>query len=54
MAAYDLEEQERIDALKDWWSKWGVWIYAALGAFFIGVLGVQAWRYYEKSQGEQA
>ena len=54
MAAYDLEEQERIDALKDWWSKWGTWIYAAFGAFLIGVLGVQAWRYYEKSQGEQA
>ena len=31
MSAYDLEEQERIDALKDWWDKWGVWVYAAIG-----------------------
>ncbi len=54
MAAYDLEEQERIDALKDWWAKWGVWIYSAVGAFLIGVLAVQGWRYYETSQGEQA
>lgn len=54
MAAYDLEEQERIDALKDWWAKWGVWIYAAIGAFLIGVLAVQGWRYYQRSQGEQA
>ena len=54
MAAYDLEEQERIDALKDWWAKWGIWIYAAIGAFLVGVLAVQGWRYYEKSQGEQA
>lgn len=54
MAAYDLEEQERIDALKDWWAKWGVWIYSAVGAFLIGVLAVQGWRYYERSQGEQA
>ena len=54
MAAYDLEEQERIDALKDWWAKWGMWIYAAIGAFLVGVLAVQGWRYYQKSQGEQA
>lgn len=54
MAAYDLEEQERIDALKDWWAKWGVWIYAAIGAFLVGVLAVQGWRYYQRSQGEQA
>ena len=54
MAAYDLEEQERIDALKDWWAKWGMWIYAAIGAFLIGILAVQGWRYYQRSQGEQA
>ena len=54
MAAYDLEEQERIDALKDWWAKWGIWVYVAIGAFLIGVLSVQGWRYYQKSQGEQA
>ena len=54
MAAYDLEEQERIDALKDWWKSWGVWIYAAVSAFLIGVLAMQGWRYYQKSQGEQA
>ena len=54
MAAYDLEEQERIDALKDWWAKWGIWIYSAIGAFLVGVLAVQGWRYYERSQGEQA
>ena len=54
MAAYDMEEQERIDALKDWWAKWGTWIYAAIGAFLVGVLAVQGWRYYQKSQGEQA
>lgn len=54
MAAYDMEEQERIDALKDWWAKWGIWIYAAIGAFLVGVLAVQGWRYYQRSQGEQA
>ena len=54
MAAYDLEEQERIDALKDWWTKWRAAVVFAVGAFLVGVLGVQGWRYYGKSQGEQA
>ena len=34
MSAYDLEEQERISALKDWWDKWGNWVYLAAAAFF--------------------
>lgn len=54
MSAYDLEEQERISALKDWWDKWGNWVYLAAAAFFIGVIGVQGWRYYQKTQSEQA
>ena len=54
MSVYDLEEQERIDALKDWWAKWGTWIYVAIGAFLVGVLAVQGWRYYQRAQGEQA
>ena len=54
MAAYDLEEQERIDALKDWWEKWGIWVYAGLGAFVIGIGAVQGWRYYEAKQHADA
>lgn len=54
MAAYDLEEQERIDALKDWWDKWGNWVYAGVGAFVIGVAAVQGWRYYEAKQNADA
>ena len=54
MAAYDLEEQERIDALKDWWDKWGNWVYAGIGAFVLGVVGIQGWRYYEVKQNADA
>jgi predicted negative regulator of RcsB-dependent stress response len=54
MTAYDLEEQERIDALKDWWDKWGGWVYAGVGAFVIGVAGIQGWRYYEAKQNADA
>lgn len=54
MSAYDLEEQERIDALKDWWEKWGVWVYAGVGAFVLGVASVQGWRYFQNQQNVEA
>jgi predicted negative regulator of RcsB-dependent stress response len=54
MAAYDLEEQERIDALKDWWEKWGKLVYAVVGAFLLGMAGVNAWRYYQSTQQADA
>jgi predicted negative regulator of RcsB-dependent stress response len=54
MSTYDLEEQERISALKDWWDKWGMWVQVALAAFVVGMLGVQGWRYYQKNEAEQA
>ena len=54
MAAYDLEEQERIDALKDWWEQWGNWVYAGVGAFVIGVAAVQGWRLYDAKQNADA
>lgn len=54
MAVYDLEEQERIAALKDWWEQWAVWVYAALAALVLSVAGVQGYRYYERSQADEA
>jgi predicted negative regulator of RcsB-dependent stress response len=54
MAVYDLEEQERLDALKDWWAQYRNAVYAAIGALILAVAGVNAWRYYEKDQNEQA
>jgi predicted negative regulator of RcsB-dependent stress response len=54
MAAYDLEEQERIDALKDWWDKWGNVLMAAVAVFFAGVAGSQLWKSYQGKQHEEA
>ena len=54
MAVYDLEEQERLDELKDWWQKYGKFIYAALAALILAFAGLTGWRSYEKSQNEQA
>lgn len=54
MATFDLEEQERIDALKDWWRQYGKYVYLVVAAFLLGVVGVQGWRYYQSTQAEKA
>ena len=53
MAAFDLEEQERVDALKDWWQQNRIFVYVALAAFIIAVGGVQGWRYYKANRANQ-
>lgn len=54
MAVYDLEEQERLDALKDWWAQYRNAVYAAIGAIILAAAGVNAWRFYERNQNDQA
>ena len=54
MAVYDLEEQERLDELKDWWQKNGKFIYAALAALLVVLGGAYGWREYQRTQSEQA
>ncbi|MGH8679149.1 MAG: YfgM family protein [Burkholderiales bacterium] len=51
---YDLEEQEQIAALKAFWAEYGRMIIAGVAAFVIGVSGVQGWRYYQRTNAEQA
>lgn len=52
--AYDLEEQEQIAVIKDWWSKYGRLVVAALLALVVGVAGTQGWRYYRNQQSSSA
>ncbi len=54
MAAYDLEEQERIDALKDWWNKWGTFVYGAVIITLAAVLGSVAWKAWQRNQADKA
>jgi len=54
MAAYDLEEQEKIDDLKAWWQQWGNTVAGIVIAVCIGVIGVQGWRWWAQHQAEQA
>lgn len=54
MAVYDLEEQERIDALKDWWGQNGKFVYAAAGTLLAVFIGVNGWHMYKRDQGAKA
>jgi predicted negative regulator of RcsB-dependent stress response len=54
MAVYDLEEQERIDALKDWWDKNRVVVLAVLGAVILAAAAYYGWKYYRNQQNIQA
>jgi len=52
--AYDLEEQEQLATLKEWWSKYGnlsTWVVIAGLAAYSGWNG---WNYYQRNQAAQA
>jgi predicted negative regulator of RcsB-dependent stress response len=54
MAVYDLEEQEQLDDLKAWWNRWGNLVTGIVIAFCIAVVAIQAWRWWQHNQAEQA
>jgi predicted negative regulator of RcsB-dependent stress response len=54
MSVYDAEEQQRIDALKEWWARWGNLVYATTMVFLLGIAGSQGWKYYQKKQVVEA
>lgn len=51
---HDLEEQERIDALKDWWKRWGSVISLLLGILAIALAAWQGWRFYQRAETRNA
>lgn len=51
---YDLEEQERIDEIKDWWNANGKFVYAGIAAFLIALGGWKGWQHWTQSQAEDA
>jgi predicted negative regulator of RcsB-dependent stress response len=52
--AYDLEEQEQIDAIKAWWNDYGTLVMLAVLACLITIAGFQGWRYYRGQQADKA
>jgi len=51
MSTLDLQEQEQVDALKNWWSANGKWV---VGAVVIALLGFSAVQFWKNHQSEQA
>jgi len=54
MAVYDLEEQEKIDDLKAWWNQYGNLVAGIAVAVALGIFAVQAWRWWQGRQADQA
>lgn len=52
--AYDLEEQEQLDALRAWWQRHGNNVLLAVGALALAFAGYQGWKYYQHKQNLQA
>ncbi len=52
--AFDLEEQEQIAELKQFWKQYGTIIVTLAVAALLAFAGMQGWRYHTRSQSEQA
>lgn len=54
MSVHDLEEQERIDALKAWWKQHGNTVTLGIAVFAAVMAGIQGWRWYQQKQNVEA
>jgi predicted negative regulator of RcsB-dependent stress response len=54
MAHYDLDEQDQIDDLKAWWTRYGGTVTVALVLGLLVVAGIQGWRWYAGHRAENA
>jgi predicted negative regulator of RcsB-dependent stress response len=52
--ALDLEEQEQIDELKDWWRKHGTYVVVVISVFVIGVSGWKGWQIWSARQSGES
>ena len=52
--AYDLEEQEKLDAIRQWWERYGTLIVAVLAVVALSFAGWRGWQWYEGNKAAQA
>lgn len=52
--AYDLDEQEKLDALRAWWDRYGTLIAVAVFVIVAGIVGWRGWQWYEGHRANQA
>lgn len=50
----DLEEQEKLEALKGWWKQHGGLVLAAITAAALAFAGANGWRWYQRTQALEA
>lgn len=50
----DLEEQEKLDELKSWWTQHGRLVLFAITAAAVAFAGMSGWRWYQRDQSRQA
>ena len=52
--AYDLEEQEKLDAIRQWWERYGTLIVTVLAVVALSFAGWRGWQWYEGNKAAQA
>jgi predicted negative regulator of RcsB-dependent stress response len=52
--AYDLEEQEKLDALRAWWDRYGTLCAIVIFVLVAAVVGWRGWQWYQTHQTNQA
>jgi predicted negative regulator of RcsB-dependent stress response len=50
MAAYDIEQQEQLDALKSFWARWGNAITWTLTVIFSAIAAYYGWQYFQRRE----
>jgi predicted negative regulator of RcsB-dependent stress response len=54
MAAYDLDEQEKLGDLKAWWARNGNIVTGIVVVLALAVAGTQGWKWWSKKQAQEA
>lgn len=54
MAAYDLDEQEKLGDLKAWWAQYGNYVTAIFTVAALAIAGTQGWKWWQNKQSAEA
>ncbi|MBL8310873.1 MAG: tetratricopeptide repeat protein [Burkholderiales bacterium] len=54
MAAYDLDEQEKLGDLKAWWAQYGNYVTAIFVVAALAIAGAQGWKWWQNKQSVEA
>jgi len=54
MAAYDLQEQEQLEAIKQWWARYGNAMLALAAAVLLALAGWRGWQWVQDDRARQA